>query len=175
MSHVSSTGELNELPKCFGCWLILYVLMTSYPRGVIEGNPVLSRMRALFARWHGARPEELPAGSFAPPPAPPPRTRVGGAAPPGGRRRASRRLYSVRTPPWVVGAGSGRVHGPKFAAGTATGAAGGFLRYWEGDKSVEFFPLSGAHQARGRYALCLAIHCAEGVRRVRKGDFWKCV
>ena len=31
-------------------------------------------------------------------------------------------------PPWVMaGAGSGRVPGPKFAAGTAAGAAGGFL------------------------------------------------
>jgi hypothetical protein len=30
-------------------------------------------------------------------------------------------------PPWVVGAGTGRVPGPKFAAGTAAGAAGGFL------------------------------------------------
>jgi hypothetical protein len=29
--------------------------------------------------------------------------------------------------PWVVGAGSGRVPGPKFAAGTAAGAAGRFL------------------------------------------------
>jgi hypothetical protein len=28
-------------------------------------------------------------------------------------------------------------------------------------------------KARGRYALCSAINCAECVRRVRKGDFWK--
>jgi hypothetical protein len=76
-----------------------------------------------------------------------PRTRVGGAAPPGGRRRAIRRLYSVRNPPWVVGAGSGRVPGPKFAAGTAAGAAGGFLAHREGQKSVWFCPLSGAHQS----------------------------
>jgi hypothetical protein len=53
-----------------------------------------------------------------------PRTCVVAAASPGGRRRASRRSDSVRTPPpWVVGAGSGRVSGPKFAARTAAGAA----------------------------------------------------
>jgi hypothetical protein len=28
-------------------------------------------------------------------------------------------------------------------------------------------------KARGRYTLCSAIHRAEGVRRVRNGDFWK--
>jgi hypothetical protein len=28
-------------------------------------------------------------------------------------------------------------------------------------------------KARGRYTLCSAINCAEGVRRVRNGDFWK--
>jgi hypothetical protein len=30
-------------------------------------------------------------------------------------------------------------------------------------------------KARGRYTLCSAINRAEGVRRVRNGDFWKCV
>jgi hypothetical protein len=28
-------------------------------------------------------------------------------------------------------------------------------------------------KARGRYTLCSAIHRAEGIRRVRNGDFWK--
>jgi hypothetical protein len=28
-------------------------------------------------------------------------------------------------------------------------------------------------KARGHYTLCSAIHRAEGVRRVRNGDFWK--
>jgi hypothetical protein len=86
-----------------------------------------------------------------------PRTRVGGAAPPGSRRRASCRLYGFRPyPPWVVGAGSGRVPGPKFAAGTAGGAAGGFLGHREGHKSVGFCPLGGAHQS----AWSLYIGCA---------------
>jgi hypothetical protein len=68
----------------------------------------------------------------------------------------------------------GRVPGPKFAAGTAAGAAGGFLGRREGKKSVGFCPLGGAHQkARGRYTLCSATHRAEGVRRVRNGDLWK--
>ena len=55
-------------------------------------------------------------------------------------------IPSVRTP-WVVGAGSGRVPGPKLAAGTAAGAAGGFLGHREGQKSVGFCPLGGAHQS----------------------------
>jgi hypothetical protein len=106
-----------------------------------------------------------------------PRMRGGRAAPPGGRRRASRRLYSVRPYPlWVVGVGSGRVPGPKFAAGTATGAASGFLGHREGQKPVGFCPLGGAHfKARGRYTLCSAIHRAEGVRWAPGGGFRKCV
>jgi hypothetical protein len=58
---------------------------------------------------------------------------------------------SVPPPPWVVGAGSGRVPGPKFAAGTgaaaAAGAAGGLLGHREGQKPVGFCPLGGAHQS----------------------------
>jgi hypothetical protein len=50
-------------------------------------------------------------------------------------------------PPWVVGAGSGRVPGPQFAAGTAAGAAGGILGHREGQKPVGFCPLGGAHQS----------------------------
>jgi hypothetical protein len=146
---------------------MVYVLIYSPPKGV-ERNPVLSRTG--FCAWRELASRRRK--SFLPPPVhqtqhPPPRTRVGGAAPPGGRRRASRRLYSVRTPLWVVGAGSGRVPGPKFAAGNAAGAAGGFLA----------LPLDFVRwvvppiKARGRYTLCSAIHRAEGVRRVRNGDF----
>jgi hypothetical protein len=47
-------------------------------------------------------------------------------------------------PPWVVGAGSGRVPGPIFAAGTAAGASGGFLGRREGQISVGVWPLAGA-------------------------------
>jgi hypothetical protein len=50
-------------------------------------------------------------------------------------------------PPWVVRAASGRVPGPKFAAGTTAGAAGGFLGLREGQKPVGFCPLGGAHQS----------------------------
>jgi hypothetical protein len=55
------------------------------------------------------------------------------------------RLY----PPWVVGAGSGRVPGPKFAAGTAAAVllADFWLGHREGQKSVGFCPLGGAHQS----------------------------
>jgi hypothetical protein len=78
-------------------------------------------------------------------------------------------------PPWVgVGAGSGRVPGPKFAAGTAAGAAGGFLSRREAGRArnpLDFVRWVVPIKARGRYTLCSAIHRAEGVRRVRNGDF----
>jgi hypothetical protein len=50
-------------------------------------------------------------------------------------------------PPVGGWGGSGRVPGPKFAAGTAAGAAGGFLGHREGQKSVGVCPLGGAHQS----------------------------
>jgi hypothetical protein len=69
--------------------------------------------------------------------------------------------------PWVVGAGSGRVPGPKFAAGTAAGADGGFLGHQEGQKSVGFCPLGGAHQiAWSLYIVLGHTTRREGVRRV---------
>jgi hypothetical protein len=95
-----------------------------------------------------------------------PRTRGGGAAPPGGRRRTSRRLYSVRTPRgWLGNSPPGPppvLPADFWAAGRARNPLG-FVRW--------VVPI----KARGRYTLCSAIHRAEGVRRVRNGDFWKCV
>jgi hypothetical protein len=79
-------------------------------------------------------------------------------------------------PPCVVGAGSGRVPGPKFAAGTAAGAAGGFLGRREGQKFVGFCPLGGAHQsAWSLYTLCSAIHRAEGARRAWNSHLKLCI
>jgi hypothetical protein len=125
--------------------LILYVLTFSYPRGA-ERKSVLSR-GGLRSRSHV--PCSLcPAGFCTPNSAPPPCTRVGGAAPPPRGSSASQPPVVFRPyPPWVVGAGSGRVPGPKFAAGTAAGAAGGFLGHRKGQKFVEFCPLGGAHQS----------------------------
>jgi hypothetical protein len=144
------------------------------PEG-LGSNPFSRAMdRALFARCH-LLPVDLIPRSCTPNPAPPPPHARGQ----GGITRessASQPPVVFRPyPPWVVGAGSGRVPGPKFAAGTAAGAASGFLGHREGQKPVGFCPLGGAHQARGHYTLCSAIHRAEGVRRVRNGDFWKCV
>jgi hypothetical protein len=145
------------------------VLICNYPRGAVlnsvlprdgsgGGRPMPWRRRKSFERAHVHQTQHHS-----------PRTRVGGAAPPGGRRRASRLLYSVRTPRgWLGPAQPGRVHGPKFAAGTAAGAAGGFLGHREGQKSVGFYPLGGAHQS----AWSLFIHCARPAG-VRKGDFWE--
>jgi hypothetical protein len=54
--------------------------------------------------------------------APPPHMRGRGGTPWGSS--ASQLPVEFRPyPPWVVGAGSGRVPAPKFAAGTAAGAA----------------------------------------------------
>ena len=70
-----------------------------------------------------------PTGRPAPPPlssdsrrtAPPPHMRGRGGTPWGSS--ASQPPVEFRPdPPWVVGAGSGRVPGPKFAAGTAASA-----------------------------------------------------
>jgi hypothetical protein len=126
------------------------VLVYNPPKGV-ERTPVLSR----DGPKHRGPVVYCAAGRvssrllYTKPSTHPPRTRGGGAAPPGGRRRASRRLYSVLLTPrgWVVGAASGRVPGPKFAAGTAAGAARGFLGRRESQKSVGFCPLGGAHQS----------------------------
>jgi hypothetical protein len=79
-------------------------------------------------------------------------------------------------PPWVVGAGSGRVPGPKFAAGTAAGVLpADFWATRRARNPLDFVRWVVPIKARGRYTLCSAIHRAEGVRRVRNGDFWKCV
>ena len=106
------------------------------------------------ARWLGWRPpdgiappEELDPRTCTPNPAPPPRTRVGRSGTTRGSSASQPPVVFRPYPPWVVGAGSGRVPGPKFAAGTAAGAAGGFLGRREGQKSVGFCPLGGAHQS----------------------------
>jgi hypothetical protein len=70
-----------------------------------------------------------------------------GRHPPGGSSASQPRVVFRPYPPWVVGAGSGRVPAPKFAARTAPGAAGEFLGHREGQKSVIFCPLGGAHQS----------------------------
>jgi hypothetical protein len=86
-------------------------------------------------------------GSWTPTPAPlPPHARGRGGTTRGSS--ASQPPVVFRPyPPWVVGTGSGRVPGPKFAAGTAAGAASGFLGHREGQKPVGFCPLGGAHQS----------------------------
>jgi hypothetical protein len=110
------------------------------------------------ARWSGppwrlgmAPPAGLNPRTSTPNPAPlPPHARGRGGTTRGSCSRSSASQPPVvfrPYPPWAVGAGSGRVPGPKFAAGTAAGAAGGFLGHREGQKYVGVCPLGGAHQS----------------------------
>jgi hypothetical protein len=132
---------------------MLYVLITSLPRGV-EVNSVLPRGGPKHRAWTRgiAPPEEFTAGSCIPNPAPLPphaRGRNGTTRWSSARQPAAGCIPSV--PPvggWLGPARRGEgVPGPKFAAGTATGAAGGFLGRREGQKPVGFCPLGGAHQS----------------------------
>ena len=106
---------------------------------------------------------------------PPTRTRAGGAAPPGGRRRASRRLYSVRTPRGWLGPARGEFLAPNSPLGPPPVLLAGFWAAGRARNPLDFVRWVVPIKARGRYTLCSAIHRAEGVRRVRNGDFWKCV
>jgi hypothetical protein len=95
--------------------------------------------------WHGAAGRVASRLLYTKPSTTPPHARGRGGTRWGSS--ASQPPVEFRPYPlWVVGAGSGRVPGPKFAAGTAAGAAGGFMRRREGQKPVGFCPLGGAHQ-----------------------------
>jgi hypothetical protein len=129
--------------------LVVYVLAAGLPKG-IEGNPVLPRDGSGGGRPAALRRQK----SYMRAPVhqtqhhrPPPH-----ACGRGGTTRGSSAIQPPVVfrpyPPWVVGAGSGRViTGPKFAAGTAASAADGFLCHREGQKSVGFYPMGGAHQS----------------------------
>jgi hypothetical protein len=74
-----------------------------------------------------APPEEFPPASCTPNPAPlPPHARGRSGTTRGSSASQPPVVFRPAYPPWVVEAGSGRVPGPKFAAGTAAGAAGGW-------------------------------------------------
>jgi hypothetical protein len=94
-----------------------------------------------------APPEEFTPASCTQNPAPPPPHARGRGGTTRGSSATQPPVVFRPYPPWVVGAGSGRVAGPKFAAGTAAGAAGGFLGRREGQKPVGFCPLGGTHQS----------------------------
>jgi hypothetical protein len=145
--------------------------VSSYTRGELKATPI-SRAVVLGA----ARPWYCAAGRVACGLLyTKPSTTTPHARGPGGTTRwssASQPPVVFRPyPPWVVGAGSGRVPGPKFAAGTAAGAAGGFLGRREGHKSVGFCPLGGTHQSAWSLYIVLAIHRAEGARRAWNSHF----
>jgi hypothetical protein len=113
-----------------------------------------------LARIGIAPPVYLMPESCTPNPAPPPPHACGRGGTTQGSSASQPPVVFRPYPPWVVGAGSGRVlaPNPKFAAGTAAGAAGGFLGHREGQKSVGFCPLGGAHlKARGRYTLYIML------------------
>ena len=149
------------------------VLVYSPPRGV-ERNPVLSRTG--FCAWRELALRRRK--SFLPPPVhqpnsvPPPRTRVGGAAP-GGRREpgAGCRLYSVRTPRGWLGPARGEFMAPNSPLGPPPVLLAGFWAAGRARNPLDFVRWVEPIKARGRYTLCSAIHRAEGVRRVRNGDF----
>ena len=124
------------------------VLVYSPPRGAVfnsvlprDGPNARSPVRAL------APPAGFTTRSCTPNPAPPFPHARGRSGTTRGSSASQPPVVFRPYPPWVVGAGSGRVPGPKFAAGTAVGAAGGFLGRREGQKSVGFCPLGGVHQS----------------------------
>jgi hypothetical protein len=104
-----------------------------------------------------------------------PRTRGGGTAPPGGRRRPSRRLYSVRTPRGWLGPARSEFLAPNSPLGPPPVLLADFWAAGRARNPLDFVRWVVPIKSRGRYTLCSAIHRAEGVRRVRNGDFWKCV
>jgi hypothetical protein len=132
--------------------LIRCVLVYSPTKGV-ELYSVLPRggpwSKCPLARGM-APPEEFSAGSCTPNPAPlPPHARGRGGTTRGSS--ASQPPVVFRPyPPWVVGTGSG---GEFLAPNSPLGpppvllAAGGFLGRREGQESVGFCPLGGAHQS----------------------------
>ncbi len=146
------------------------------PPGVCWFKP---RSPARWSKYPLARGMAPPVGFIpgfcTPNPAPPPRTRVGGAAPPGGRRRASRRLYSVRTPRGWLGPARGEFLAPNSPLVPPPVLLADFWAAGRARNPLDFVRWVVPIKARGRYTLCSAIHRAEGVRRVRNGDFWKCV
>jgi hypothetical protein len=81
-------------------------------------------------------------------------------------------LYSVRTPRGWLGPARGEFLAPNSPLGPPPVLLADF--WATGRARNPFFvrwvvPI----KARGRYTLCSAIYRAEGVRRVRNGDFWK--
>jgi hypothetical protein len=171
----SSQQMLNKLATVLNKLAELFCL-SCYSPGVRCSQPRSP------ARWSGspwtrslAPPEEFRTHSCTPNPAPPPRTRVCGAAPPGGRRRASRRLYSVRTPRGWLGPARGEFLVPNWPLGPPPVLLTDFWATGRAINPLDFVRWVVPIKARGRYTLFSAIHRAGGVRRVRKGDFWKCV
>jgi hypothetical protein len=116
-----------------------------------EGSWVQPRSPTRWPKtpWtRGVAPEELNSRSACTPnPAPPPPHARGRSGTTRGSSATQPPVVFRPYPPWVVGAGSGRDPGSKFAAGTAAGAAGGFLGRREDQKPVGFCPLGGAHQS----------------------------
>jgi hypothetical protein len=172
--------ELKELPTILNK-LLDSLLLSCWPPGVCWCQP-----RSL-ARWierrspGGMAPlEELARtrwpGSCTPNFAPPPPHARGR----GGTTRGSPAsqpppvVFRPYPPARAVGAGSGRVPGPKFAAWTAAGAAGGFLCYREGQKFVGFCPLGGAHQSAWSLYIVLGHtlrrRCPAGALRAISGN-----
>jgi hypothetical protein len=84
-------------------------------------------------------------------------------------------LYSVRTPRGWLGPARGEFLAPNSPLGPLPVLLTDFWATGRARNPLGFVRWVVLIKARGRYTLCPAIHRAEGARRVRNGDFWKCV
>ena len=169
-------NESHKLPTISGFKLVIRCVLAAAVPGFAGLNPVLPRDGLVDRptlvwrrRWGLYRASVHQTQHHSP------RTREGGAAPPGGRRRASRRLYSVRTPRGWLGPARGEFLAPNSPLGPPPVLLADFWAAGRARNPLDFVRWVVPIKARGRYTLCSAIHRAEGVRRVRNGDFWKCV
>jgi hypothetical protein len=72
-----------------------------------------------------------------------------------------------------VGPARGEFLAPTSPLGLPPGLRADFWAAGRARNPWDFVRWEVPINARGRYTLCSAIHRAEGVRRVRNGDFWK--
>jgi hypothetical protein len=171
-------NELAGLTFKLGDSLRLDLQLPGYPRGGLNQTYVSRTMvRITVAPCPLAPPEEFSVR------APvhqtqhhhPARVWAGRHHVPGGRRRASRRLYSVHTPRGWLGPARGEFLAPNSPLGPPPVLLADFWATGRARNPLDFARWVVPIKARGRYTLCSAIHRAEGVRRVRNGDLWKCV
>jgi hypothetical protein len=80
-------------------------------------------------------------------------------------------LYSVRTPRGWLGPARGEFLAPNSPLGPPSVLLADFWAAGRARNPLDFFRWVVPIKARGRYALCSAIHRAEGVRRAWNSHF----